>query len=83
MKQQISVKLRNDEVQICFPLSLCSAVHLLGQYQSELCELSHLAWRGLEGNKTLFMEEDISQDVLTFTVGTGIFSQVRRGLCDM
>lgn len=62
-----------------FPLSLCSTEYLLGQYQPELCELSQLAWRGLESNKTLFMEEDISQDVLKFALGTGIFSQVRHG----
>lgn len=62
-----------------FALSLCSTVYSLSQYRSELCELSQLAWRGLESNKTLFMEEDISQDVLKFSVRTGLFSQVRHG----
>uniref|UniRef100_A0A3Q3KF26 NACHT domain-containing protein n=1 Tax=Monopterus albus TaxID=43700 RepID=A0A3Q3KF26_MONAL len=48
----------------------------LTQYQSELCELSRLAWRGLEESKILFMEEDISPDVLEFSVRTGLFSEV-------
>ncbi|XP_049429201.1 NLR family, CARD domain containing 5 isoform X1 [Epinephelus fuscoguttatus] len=48
----------------------------LSQYQSELCELSQLAWKGLEDSKILFMEEDITQDVLKFSIRTGLFSQV-------
>uniref|UniRef100_A0A3B4Z605 NLR family CARD domain containing 5 n=1 Tax=Stegastes partitus TaxID=144197 RepID=A0A3B4Z605_9TELE len=46
------------------------------QYRSKLCELSRLAWRGLEESKILFEEEDIPQDVLEFSVRTGLFSQV-------
>nr|XP_046249885.1 NLR family, CARD domain containing 5 isoform X2 [Scatophagus argus] len=53
-----------------------STVYTLSQYRYELCELSHLAWTGLESNKILFMEEDISPDVLKFSVMTGLFSQV-------
>ncbi|XP_044049750.1 NLR family, CARD domain containing 5 isoform X2 [Siniperca chuatsi] len=44
--------------------------------RSELCELTQLAWKGLEGSKILFMEEDVSQDVLEFSIRTGLFSQV-------
>ncbi|XP_070829191.1 protein NLRC5 [Chaetodon trifascialis] len=53
-----------------------SIVGMLSQYRSELCELSQLAWKGLEDSKILFMEEDISQDVLHFSVRTGLFSKV-------
>ncbi|XP_075938394.1 protein NLRC5 [Anarhichas minor] len=49
---------------------------ILSQHRSELCELSQLAWNGLEDSKILFMEEDISQDVLEFSIRTGLFSQV-------
>ncbi|TMS04990.1 Protein NLRC5 [Larimichthys crocea] len=52
-----------------------SIVHTLSQYQPELCELSQLAWKGLEGGKIVFLEEDISQDVLKFSIRTGLFSQ--------
>lgn len=64
----------NGFVSTC--LSLCSTVFSLSQYQSELCELSQLAWRGLESNQTLFREGDISPDVLNFALRTGFFSQV-------
>lgn len=60
-----------------FSVSLCSTVSVLSQYRSELCELSQLAWNGLEGSKILFMEDDISQDVLEFSLRTGLLSQVR------
>lgn len=60
-------------------LSLCSTVFSLSQSQSELCELSQLAWRGLESNKALFREGDISPDVLKFALRTGFFSQVSHG----
>uniref|UniRef100_A0AAQ6AJY4 NACHT domain-containing protein n=1 Tax=Amphiprion ocellaris TaxID=80972 RepID=A0AAQ6AJY4_AMPOC len=46
----------------------------LSQYR--LCTLSRLAWRGLEESKILFEEEDIPQDVLEFSVRTGLMSQV-------
>lgn len=42
-------------------------------------ELSQLAWEGVESNKTLFMEEEISQDALQVAVRTGILSKVRHG----
>lgn len=54
-------------------------MYTLSQYQPELCELSQLAWKGLEGGKIVFLEEDISQDVLKFSIRTGLFSQVRHG----
>lgn len=60
-------------------LSLHSTVCTLSQYGSEVRELSQLAWEGVESNKTLFMEEEISQDVLQFAVRTGILSKVRHG----
>ncbi|XP_063757827.1 NLR family, CARD domain containing 5 isoform X3 [Eleginops maclovinus] len=53
-----------------------SVVSTLSRYRSELCELSQLAWRGLEGSKILFMKEDISPEVLDFSIRTGLFSQV-------
>lgn len=58
----------------------CSAVcslDFLTQYRSELCELTELAWRGLEKSKILFMKEDVSQGVLELSLRTGLFSQVR------
>ncbi|TNN71139.1 Protein NLRC5 [Liparis tanakae] len=45
---------------------------ILSQHRSELCELS---WNGLEDSKSLFMEEDISQEVLEFSIKIGLFSQ--------
>ncbi|XP_040893397.1 NLR family, CARD domain containing 5 isoform X2 [Toxotes jaculatrix] len=54
----------------------------LSQYRSELCKLSQLAWRGLEESKILFLKEDIPQDVLEFSVRTGLFSQVEVRLED-
>ncbi|XP_073328167.1 protein NLRC5 isoform X2 [Pagrus major] len=53
-----------------------STVWLLSQYRAEVCELSQLAWKGLENSQILFMEEDISQDVLKFSYKTGILTQV-------
>ncbi|XP_029289631.1 protein NLRC5 isoform X2 [Cottoperca gobio] len=53
-----------------------SIVCMLRQYRSDLCELSQLAWKGLEDSKILFMEEDISPAVLEFAIRTGLFSQV-------
>uniref|UniRef100_A0A8D0DF70 NLR family CARD domain containing 5 n=1 Tax=Sander lucioperca TaxID=283035 RepID=A0A8D0DF70_SANLU len=41
-----------------------------------VCELSQLAWKGLEDSKILFMEKDISQDVLEFSIRTGLLAQV-------
>uniref|UniRef100_A0A3B4VE85 NLR family CARD domain containing 5 n=1 Tax=Seriola dumerili TaxID=41447 RepID=A0A3B4VE85_SERDU len=53
-----------------------STVCRLSQYPSELCELSQLAWRGLEEGKIVFLKEDIPQEVLEFSLRTGLFSQV-------
>lgn len=55
-------------------MSVCQT---LSQYGHEVRELSQLAWEGVESNKTLFMEEEISQDVLQVAVRTGILSKVR------
>ncbi|XP_034390083.1 protein NLRC5 isoform X2 [Cyclopterus lumpus] len=55
---------------------------ILSQHRSELCELSQLSWNGLEDSKILFMEEDISQEVLEFSIRTGLFSQVELRLED-
>ncbi|XP_034061773.1 protein NLRC5 isoform X1 [Gymnodraco acuticeps] len=53
-----------------------SVVCTLGRYRSELCELSQLAWRGVEESRILFTKEDISPEVLDFSIRTGLFSQV-------
>ncbi|KAG8012861.1 Protein NLRC5, partial [Nibea albiflora] len=65
---------RNDTPKTMTPQQ--SIVYTLSQYQPELWELSQLAWKGLEGGKIVFLEEDISQDVLKFSIRTGLFSQV-------
>ncbi|XP_039989216.1 NLR family, CARD domain containing 5 isoform X2 [Xiphias gladius] len=54
----------------------------LSQYQSQLSELSRLAWRGLEESKILFLKEDIPQHVLEFAIRAGLFSQVELRLED-
>ncbi|XP_042352573.1 NLR family, CARD domain containing 5 [Plectropomus leopardus] len=67
----------NDEpVTMRLPESITCTLTALSRYRSELCELSQLAWEGLENSKILFTEEDISQDVLEFSIRTGLFSQV-------
>lgn len=53
-----------------------STVYILGQYGREVRELSLLAWEGVESNKTLFHEKDISPDVLQIVDTTGILSKV-------
>ncbi|KAM9854726.1 protein NLRC5 [Aulostomus maculatus] len=53
--------------------TLSTALH---QYRSEVCELSRLAQRGLERSQILFLEEDIPQDILEFSLRIGLFSQV-------
>ena len=63
-----------------FSVSLCRTVHqpsALSQYRAELCELSRLAWRGLEESKILFLKEDVPHNVLGFAIRTGLLSQVR------
>ncbi|XP_059191090.1 NLR family, CARD domain containing 5 [Centropristis striata] len=67
----------NDEPETTtLPQSIVRTLTTLSQYGSELCELSQLAWKGLEDSRILFMEEDIPQTVLEFCVKTGLFSQV-------
>ncbi|XP_062276951.1 NLR family, CARD domain containing 5 [Scomber scombrus] len=59
-----------------FPHSTVPVLTSLGQYQSELCELSQLAWRGLEEGNILFQEEHITQEVLAFSVRIELLSKV-------
>ncbi|XP_030586964.1 protein NLRC5 isoform X2 [Archocentrus centrarchus] len=59
-----------------FPQSAVTTLTILSQYQSQLCELSQLAWRGLEESKIVFLKREIPQDVLEFSVRTGLLSQV-------
>ncbi|XP_005935060.1 NLR family, CARD domain containing 5 isoform X1 [Haplochromis burtoni] len=59
-----------------FPHSAVTTLTILSQYQSELCELSQLAWRGLEESKILFLKEEIPQEVLKFSLKIGLLSQV-------
>ncbi|XP_071398515.1 protein NLRC5 [Centroberyx affinis] len=58
------------------PQSPVSLLTTLSRYRSVVCALSQLAWRGLEESKILFKEQEISQDVLQFSIRTGLFSQV-------
>lgn len=44
---------------------------------SQLCELSRLAWDGLEKSNVLFLEDKVPPVVLEFSVRTGLLSQVR------
>ncbi|KAF3689150.1 Protein NLRC5 [Channa argus] len=64
------------------PQSTAFGLDSLTHCLPELCELTRLAWRGLEESKILFMKEDISQDVLELSVRTGLFSQVELKLED-
>ncbi|XP_061578253.1 NLR family, CARD domain containing 5 isoform X2 [Cololabis saira] len=69
----------NQGGQYCRPASPPStvgALSILSHYQSELRELSRMAWRGLEESKILFEEEDIPRHVLELSIKTGLFSQV-------
>uniref|UniRef100_A0A669AYK0 NACHT domain-containing protein n=1 Tax=Oreochromis niloticus TaxID=8128 RepID=A0A669AYK0_ORENI len=56
--------------------SAVTTLTILSQYQSELCELSRLAWTGLEESKILFLKEEIPQEVLKFSLRIGLLSQV-------
>ncbi|RVE72081.1 hypothetical protein OJAV_G00058330 [Oryzias javanicus] len=59
--------------------SLSNAIDTLStvvQYPSELCELSQVAWKGLEERKILFMKEDVPETILKLSVKTSLFSQV-------
>nr|QDH76355.1 NOD-like receptor family CARD domain containing 5 [Channa punctata] len=58
------------------PQSAVCGLESLTHYRSELCELTRLAWRGLDESKILFTEKDLSQDVLEFAVRTGLLLQV-------
>ncbi|XP_028304988.1 protein NLRC5 isoform X2 [Gouania willdenowi] len=61
---------------ITFPHSNVCTSAILSQYRFELHELSHLAWRGVEDNKILLMEEEIPKGVLEFSIRTGLLLQV-------
>uniref|UniRef100_A0A3Q2NVL9 NACHT domain-containing protein n=1 Tax=Fundulus heteroclitus TaxID=8078 RepID=A0A3Q2NVL9_FUNHE len=45
-------------------------------HPAELCELSRLAWGGLEERKIVFLEEDIPQHTLELSLKAGLLSQV-------
>uniref|UniRef100_A0AAQ4Q2I4 NLR family CARD domain containing 5 n=1 Tax=Gasterosteus aculeatus aculeatus TaxID=481459 RepID=A0AAQ4Q2I4_GASAC len=66
-------KLNTIKLPQSYFVFLCS---ILSHHRSELGELSQLAWNGLEESKILFMKEDISQDVLEFSIKKGLLSQV-------
>ncbi|XP_067444901.1 NLR family, CARD domain containing 5 isoform X1 [Thunnus thynnus] len=59
-----------------FPQSSVFTLTALSQYGSELCELSRLAWKGLEESSIIFLEEEIPLDVLKFSVRIGLLSKV-------
>ncbi|XP_043980812.1 NLR family, CARD domain containing 5 [Gambusia affinis] len=43
---------------------------------AELCELSQLAWRGLEESRIIFLDEDVPLQTLESSIKSGLFSQV-------
>ncbi|KAM4553761.1 protein NLRC5 isoform 2-T3 [Fundulus diaphanus] len=45
-------------------------------HPAELCELSRLAWGGLEERKIVFLEEDVPQHTLELSLKAGLLSQV-------
>ncbi|XP_053304888.1 protein NLRC5 isoform X2 [Spea bombifrons] len=47
----------------------------LKKFRPEICELCHLALRGLDENKTVFYVEDISEDLKGFALGHGLLSR--------
>ncbi|XP_041651647.1 NLR family, CARD domain containing 5 isoform X2 [Cheilinus undulatus] len=55
---------------------LQSVAFTLSHYQSEVCELSRVAWKGLEDSKILFMEEDIPQHLMELSIRTGLLSKI-------
>ncbi|KAM8893014.1 protein NLRC5 isoform 3-T3 [Spinachia spinachia] len=57
-------------------LNTMKLTDILSQHRSELGELSKLAWNGVEESKILFMNEDITQNVIEFSIRKGLFSQV-------
>uniref|UniRef100_A0A3B5LH12 NACHT domain-containing protein n=1 Tax=Xiphophorus couchianus TaxID=32473 RepID=A0A3B5LH12_9TELE len=46
---------------------------------AELCELSRLAWRGLEESRIIFLDEDVHLQTLESSIKSGLFSQVKHG----
>ncbi|KAM3870256.1 protein NLRC5 [Diretmus argenteus] len=48
----------------------------LSRYRAVVWELSRLAWRGLEESKILFMEQEVSPEVLGVSTRAGLFLQV-------
>lgn len=53
-----------------------SLTTLVSQHKSELCELCELAWNGLQSGQILFLEEDIPNSVLGFSLRTGFLSKI-------
>uniref|UniRef100_A0A3B3XCQ6 NACHT domain-containing protein n=1 Tax=Poecilia mexicana TaxID=48701 RepID=A0A3B3XCQ6_9TELE len=47
--------------------------------RKDLCELSRVAWRGLEESRIIFLDEDVPLQTLQSSVKSGLFSQVRHG----
>ncbi|XP_014823878.1 PREDICTED: protein NLRC5-like [Poecilia mexicana] len=43
---------------------------------AELCELSRVAWRGLEESRIIFLDEDVPLQTLQSSVKSGLFSQM-------
>ncbi|XP_005795933.2 protein NLRC5-like isoform X3 [Xiphophorus maculatus] len=43
---------------------------------AELCELSRLAWRGLEESRIIFLDEEVHLQTLESSIKSGLFSQV-------
>uniref|UniRef100_A0A3B3XCK9 NACHT domain-containing protein n=1 Tax=Poecilia mexicana TaxID=48701 RepID=A0A3B3XCK9_9TELE len=63
-------------------VSLCStkfAWKTVSLPAAELCELSRVAWRGLEESRIIFLDEDVPLQTLQSSVKSGLFSQVRHG----
>ncbi|XP_056138424.1 NLR family, CARD domain containing 5 [Lampris incognitus] len=67
---------KNDRMKTRAPQqsTLCSLD--MGLYQSEVCELSRLAWKGLETSQILFLKCEIPQNVLKFSIRAGLLSKV-------
>uniref|UniRef100_A0A087XKY5 NACHT domain-containing protein n=1 Tax=Poecilia formosa TaxID=48698 RepID=A0A087XKY5_POEFO len=60
-------------------VSLCSAKFAwktVSLPAAELCELSRVAWRGLEESRIIFLDEDVPLQTLQSSVKSGLFSQM-------
>uniref|UniRef100_A0A3B3VHE9 Protein NLRC5-like n=1 Tax=Poecilia latipinna TaxID=48699 RepID=A0A3B3VHE9_9TELE len=60
-------------------VSLCStkfAWKTVSLPAAELCELSRVAWRGLEESRIIFLDEDVPLQTLQSSVKSGLFSQM-------